>query len=115
MGKSCILPFLKKSNLSITKNYRGVTLTGIAAKVYNDLFLNHIQPEIKEEIRMAFGEIAPNLTDSDNLSNHPRSMNKESQGNTTVCKFLQSIQFHTQERWNKYYLHMVSPKKLLQL
>ena len=39
-----LYPFLaKKEDLEITKNYRSITLTAIAAKVYNILFLNHIQ------------------------------------------------------------------------
>ena len=46
--KGCILPFHKKGNLGITKNYRGITRTAIAAKIYNALLLNHIQPEIEK-------------------------------------------------------------------
>ena len=33
--KGCILPFPKKGDLSVTDNYRGITLTCIAAKIYN--------------------------------------------------------------------------------
>ena len=44
--KSCIFPFPKKGDLGIAKNYRGITLTSIAAKIYNALLLNCIQPEI---------------------------------------------------------------------
>ena len=49
--KGCILPFTKKGELGIAKNYRGITLTSIAAKIYNILLLNRIEPE------MAFREI----------------------------------------------------------
>ena len=35
--KGCILPFPKKGDLGIAKNYRGITLTSIAAKIYNAL------------------------------------------------------------------------------
>ena len=45
--KGCILPFPKKGDLGITKNYRGITLTAIAAKVYNALLLSCIQPKVK--------------------------------------------------------------------
>ena len=45
------LLFPKKGNLRITKNYRGITLTAIAAKVYNTLLLNHIQPKIQKVLR----------------------------------------------------------------
>ena len=33
-------------NLSNTENYRGITLTPIAAKIYNLLILNRIRPKI---------------------------------------------------------------------
>ena len=33
--KGCILPFHKKGNLRLAKNYWGITLTSIAAKIYN--------------------------------------------------------------------------------
>ena len=39
-----------------------------------------------------------NLTDSDNQLNHQRNTNKESQGNTTVPRFFQSISFHRQRK-----------------
>ena len=40
--EGCILPFPKKGDLSKTSNYRGITLTSIAAKIYNALLLNRI-------------------------------------------------------------------------
>ena len=46
--KGCILPFPQKGDLGITKNYRGITLTPIAAKVYNTLLLKCIEPEVKK-------------------------------------------------------------------
>ena len=48
MDESCIFLSPKKDNLRITKIYRGITLTTIAAKVYNDLLLNPIQPETEK-------------------------------------------------------------------
>ena len=36
--KGCIFPFPKKGNHKIPKNFRGITLTDIAAKVYNTLY-----------------------------------------------------------------------------
>ena len=42
--EGCILPFPRKGDLGYTKNYRGITLTAIAAKVYNLLLLNIIHP-----------------------------------------------------------------------
>ena len=44
--KGCILPFPKKGDLGLAKNYRGITLTSIAAKIYNALLRNRIEPKI---------------------------------------------------------------------
>ena len=49
--KICILSSSKKGNLRITKNCRGVTLTAVAANVYNALLLNPIQTEIEKILR----------------------------------------------------------------
>ena len=49
--KGCILPFPKKGDLPITNNYRGITLTAIAAKIYNLMLLNRIRPEIDPILR----------------------------------------------------------------
>ena len=51
MNKNCIHLFPKKVNLGITKNYRGITLTSIAAKVYNTLLVNYIKFEIEKILR----------------------------------------------------------------
>ena len=40
-----------KGDLGITKNYRGITLTSIASKIYNSLLLNRIQPSIEKVLR----------------------------------------------------------------
>ena len=44
--KGCILPFPKKGDLGLAKNYRGITLTSIEAKIYNALLRNRIEPKI---------------------------------------------------------------------
>ena len=41
----------KKSDLSITKNYRGITLNPIAATIYNLMLLNRIRTEIDPILR----------------------------------------------------------------
>ena len=47
----CIIPFPKKGNLSSTKNYRGITLTCISAKIYNLMLLNRIRPVLDPLLR----------------------------------------------------------------
>ena len=49
--KGCILPFPKKDDLGLAKNYRGITLTSIAAKIYNALLRNRIEPKIDNILR----------------------------------------------------------------
>ena len=44
--KWSIFPFPKKGDLGLAKNYRRITLTSIAAKIYNALLRNHIEPQI---------------------------------------------------------------------
>ena len=49
--KGCILPFPKKGDPGLAKNYRGITLTSIAAKIYNALLRNRIEPKIDNILR----------------------------------------------------------------
>ena len=49
--KGCILPFPKKGDLGLAKNYRGITLTSIATKIYNALLQNCIEPKIDNILR----------------------------------------------------------------
>ena len=47
----CLLPFPKKGDLGFTANYRGITLTPIAAKIYNLMLLNRIRPAMEKVLR----------------------------------------------------------------
>ena len=49
--EGCILPFLKKGDLGLAKNYRRIALTSIAAKIYNALLGNRIEPKIDNILR----------------------------------------------------------------
>ena len=99
--------FPQKGDLGITNNYKGITPTAKATKVYNALILKRIRPEIKKILRKSHNGFRKKtfhkLTDSDNPSNYRRSTDKKSQRNTTI------------RRLSKCYLHMVSPKKLVLL
>ena len=46
--KGCILPFPKKGDLRLAKNYLSITLTSIAAKIYNALLHNPIEPILRK-------------------------------------------------------------------
>ena len=49
--KGCIHSFSKKGDLRLAKNYRGITLTSIAAKIYNALLRNRIESKIDNILR----------------------------------------------------------------
>ena len=49
--KWCTLPFPKKGDLGLAKNYRGITLTSIAAKIYNAQLCNLIELKIDNILR----------------------------------------------------------------
>ena len=49
--KGCILPFPKKGDIGLAKCYRGITLTSIAAKIYNALLRNRTEPKINNILR----------------------------------------------------------------
>ena len=49
--KGCLLLFPKKGDLWLAKNYRGITLTSIAAKIFNALLRNRIEPKIDGILR----------------------------------------------------------------
>ena len=49
--KGCIPPFSEKGDLGLAKNYRGITFTSIAAKIYNALLRNRIEPKIDNILR----------------------------------------------------------------
>ena len=49
--EGCILPFPKKGDLGIASNYRGITLTSIAAKIYNTMILNRLRPHLNPILR----------------------------------------------------------------
>ena len=49
--KGCIFPFPKKDDIGLAKNYRVITLTSIAAKIYFALLRNCIEPNIDNILR----------------------------------------------------------------
>ena len=49
--KGCIHLFPKKGDLGLAKNYLGITLTTIAAKIHNALLRNRIEPKIENILR----------------------------------------------------------------
>ena len=44
--QAVIIPLPKKGSLSLPENYRRISLTSVAAKIYNQMILSHIRPHI---------------------------------------------------------------------
>ena len=49
--QGAILPVPKKGDLSIASNYREITLSSSASKIYNKILLNRIRPFLDEKLR----------------------------------------------------------------
>ena len=45
--QSCIIPLPEKGDLYLATNYRGISLTPIAAKIYSKLLLHRIRPVLE--------------------------------------------------------------------
>ncbi len=56
--KECILPFPKKGDLRLAKNYRGITLTSIVAKIYDAILRNCLKPKIDNILRKSKKELS---------------------------------------------------------
>ena len=66
MDKGRYPPFPEKGDLRLAKNYRGITLTSIAVKIYNALLCSHIEPKI-ENILKKNQNVIHLCTDQDHL------------------------------------------------
>ena len=119
--KGCILPFPKKGDLGLTKNYRGITLTSIAAKIYNALLRNRIEPKIdnilwknQNGFRRNRSMISQILTIRRILENSTDSQYLY-EPKTYRLQYLSTLQRplipYTERRWNKFYSHTVYQKK----
>ena len=101
--RGCILAFLEKGDLRIAKNYRGIIITSIVAKIYYVLLPNCIEPEIKKILWKNQNAFRRKRSISSQILTIWRSSNnkkkKKPLGDTIICKFLQGIWLHTQSRY----------------
>ena len=93
--KGYILPFPKKGDLGLANNYRGITLTSIAAKIYNALLRNCIEPKIDNILRKKQNGFRRNRSTTSQI--------------LTIHRILEGVQAKifvdsvTEGRWNKSY------------
>ena len=98
--KGCILPFPKKSDLGLAKNYRGITLTSIAAKIYNALLRNRIEPKIDNILRKNQNGFRRNRYTTSQILTIRRILEgvqaKKPSGDITISRLYQGLRFHPQ-------------------
>ena len=98
--KGCILPFPKKGDLGLAKNYRGITLTSIAAKIYNALLRNRIEPKIGSILRKNQNGFRRNRSTTSQILTIRRIIEgvwaKKPSGDITICRLYQRLRFHPQ-------------------
>ena len=95
MDKGCILPFLKKGDFGFAKTYRGVTLTSIAAKIYNTLLRNRIEPKIDNILRKNQNSSRRNRSMTSQILTIRRIIEsvraKKPTGDCIICRFHQAV------------------------
>ena len=105
--KGCILPFPKKGDLGLAKNYRGITLTSIAAKIYNALLRNRIEPKIDNILRKNQNGFRRNRSTTSQILTIRRILEgvraKNLQATLIFVDLPRLSTPFTEERWNKSY------------
>ena len=98
--KGCILPFPKKGDFGLAKNNRDITLTSIAAKIYNALLRNRIEPKIDNILRKNQNGFRRNRPTTSQILTIRRILEgvreKKPTGDITICRLYQGLRFHTQ-------------------
>ena len=105
--KGCILPFSKKGDLGLAKNYRGITLTYIAANVYNVLLRNRIEPKIDNILRKNQNGFRRNRSTTSRILEGVRSKNLHA----TILFADFTKAFDSIHRWSKFFSPTAYQKK----
>ena len=84
----------------LAKNYRGITLTSIAAKIYNALLRNHIEPKIDNILKKNQNGFRRNRSTTSQILTIRRILEgvraKKPTGDITICRLYQGLRFHSQ-------------------
>ena len=100
--KGCILPFPKKGDLGLAKNYRGITLTSIAAKIYNALLRNRIESKIDNILRKNQNGFRRNRSTTSQILTIRRILEgvraKKPTSDINICWLYQGFRFHSQRK-----------------
>ena len=114
--KGCILPFPKKGDLGWAKNYRGITLTSIATKMYNALLCNRIEPKIDNILRKNQNDFRWNRSTTSQILTIRRILEsvqaKYLQATISFVDFTKAFDFIHRGKMEKILLAYGLPKKL---
>ena len=96
-----ILPFRKKGDLGLAKNYRSITLTSIAATIYNALIRKRREPKIDNILRKNQNGFRRNRSTTSQILTIRRILEgvrakKKPTGDITICRLYQGLRFHSQ-------------------
>ena len=92
--KRCTLPFPKKGDLRLAKNYLDITLTSIAAQIYNALLRNRIEPKIDNILRKKQNGFRRNRSMTSLILTIRRSLKvygKKPTSDITICEFTKAF------------------------
>ena len=95
-------PFPKKGDLGLAKNYWGITLTSIAAKIYNALLRNCIESKIDNILRKNQNGFRRNRSTTSQILTIRRILEgvraKKHTSDITICRLYQGLRFHSQRK-----------------
>ena len=97
--EGCILSFPKNSDLGLAKNYRGITIISIAAKIYNAVLRNRIEPKIDNILRKNQKGFQRNRSTPSQISTTRRILEgvrgKKTTGDNSICRLYLDLWFHS--------------------
>ena len=86
------------------KNYRGITLTSIADKIYNAVLLNRIEPKIEKILRTNQNGFRRNRFATSQILKIRRNLEGNHAKNTeATLLFVDFSKTYTEGRWSKYF------------
>ena len=115
--KRYIPSFSKTCDLEIAQNYRCITLTSIAVKIYNALLCNRIEPKVEKILRKNKNGFRWNRFTTSQILTINRILGvraKTSKQYYYSSTSPRRLNPYTEERWSKYFSPTAYPPKLLQ-
>ena len=109
----CILPFLKRGDIVLAKNYRGITLTSIAAKIYHALLRNRIEPKIDHMLKKNQNGFRRNRSTTSQILTIHRILHVQKTYRLPyhLSTLPRPLTPFTAERWSKFYSLTAYQKK----